>query len=206
MRIDSLTAVFFHGFAVSASLIIAIGAQNAFVLQLGLRRTHILEVVLFCATFNSLCIVLGVVGFGDLASRFAMINSYLLWSGFAFLTFYGFKSLLSALTKSENLAPSPQSTSKDLAKTIGTAAAVTVLNPHLYLDTVVLLGGLGGRYLGVERIAFLSGAIAATFTWFFALGYGAKRLTPVFAKPAAWRILNAFIGITMLLIAGALVL
>ena len=188
----------FAGFFLGASLIIAIGAQNAFVLKLGIIRKHVFTVVMICALSDALLIAAGVSGFGTLVQSSPGLIKAVTIIGAGFLFVYGAMAFarsfqVQSLHTSQNRSVNPPS----MAKTVITALSLTFLNPHVYLDTVVLLGGLSGRYAGAGQMAFGAGAVLASFVWFFVLGYGARLLAPVFEKPLSWRILEFSIGIVM---------
>ena len=194
---------FLSGMGTGLSLILAIGAQNAFVLKQGLLRHHVFAVCAFCALSDAILIAAGVAGAGAIAERAPWFLSAMRWGGAAFLIWYGMKSFRAALRGGEGLRPegvAPPS----LAATIGTIAALTWLNPHVYLDTVVLLGSVSSA--SDDRLAFAVGAMTGSFLFFFSLGYGARLLAPLFARPLAWRILDAGVGVVMWTIAATLVL
>ena len=189
------------GFALGFSLILAIGAQNAFVLRQGLRGEHVFAVCLVCAVSDAILIALGVGGFGILAERAPWLEPAMRYGGAAFLIAYGLRSLRSAVTQTDALE-AKGSASLSLRGAILTCLALTWLNPHVYLDTVVLLGAVSTQ--SSDSLAFGIGAVVASFTFFFALGYGAAILRPLFARPGAWRVLDALVGIVMLLLATKL--
>jgi L-lysine exporter family protein LysE/ArgO len=193
-----LTAAFIAGFFLGASLIIAIGAQNAFVLRQGLMRRHIFAVALFCAVSDAVLIIAGVAGFGELVRSSPTLLLAVKWGGAAFLAWYSFKAFRRAMSPAALSAA--EGMDRPLGATLAQAAAFTWLNPHVYLDTVVLLGGISATY-GETRAVFGAGAAVSSFVWFFALAYGARLLAPLFAKPVAWRVLDTGIGIVMALIA-----
>lgn len=190
------------GFFLGASLIIAIGAQNAFILRQGLLRSHVFILCLICALSDALLIAAGVAGLGTLVSRSPLLISVVTLGGAAFLGTYAAMAFRRALHPGAMQAGAPQVLG--LKAAVATCLAFTFLNPHVYLDTVVLLGSLSAAYKGGDRIAYGAGAAAASFVWFFGLGYGARLLQPVFAKPAAWRVLDVIIGIVMGLLATSL--
>ena len=190
------------GFGLGFSLILAIGAQNAFVLRQGLMRQHVLPVVLTCAISDALLVSLGVAGFGALTARLPWLETVMRWGGAAFLTWYGLRALRSAVAGGAALEAGASAPS--LRASLLTCLALTWLNPHVYLDTVVLLGALSAQY--GAPLLFGAGAVTASFVFFFALGYGARALAPVFARPRAWRVLDALVGCTMLAIAASLLL
>lgn len=187
---------FLAGLGTGLSLILAIGAQNAFVLRQGLLRRHIFAVCLFCALSDAVLIVLGVAGMGRLGAGAGLLSQALRWGGVAFLLWYGARSFRSAWRGGEALAPSaPGRGETRLGPVLATLAALTWLNPHVYLDTVVLLGAVAAQW--PDRAAFASGAVSGSFLFFFALGYGARLLAPVFARPRAWQVLDAIVGLVM---------
>jgi L-lysine exporter family protein LysE/ArgO len=190
------------GFFLGLSLILAIGAQNAFVLRQGLRRAHVLPVVLTCALSDALLIAAGVAGASALARSAPWVIEALRWGGVAFLLAYGLRSFHSAWKGGDALNATGAGTGS-FAAAVATCLALTWLNPHVYLDTVVLIGSVSAAWPGEER-AFGAGAVAASFTFFFALGYGARLLAPVFARPMAWRVLDAGVGAVMWAIAAGL--
>jgi len=192
------------GFLLSLSLIVAIGAQNAFVLRQGLRGEHVFAVCAVCAVSDAILITAGVAGFGALVIAVPWLAPVMRFGGAAFLLFYGLRSLWSAWRKPGALNPADD-VRKSLAATLATCLAFTWLNPHVYLDTVLLLGSVSTRYAG-QRVTFAAGAITASLLFFFALGYGARLLRPLFANPRAWRVLDGLIGLTMLGLAAKLAL
>lgn len=186
------------GFTLGFSLIIAIGAQNAFVLRQGVRREHVLATCLTCAFFDALLIAVGVAGFGALTQAAPWAEPALRYGGAAFLIWYGATNFLSAWRGGQALEIGGEA-GRSVWKIVGTLTALTLLNPHVYLDTVVLLGSVSAGW--DNKPAFAIGAMLASGCWFFLLGYGARYLTPLFAKPAAWRILDIVIGMIMWAIA-----
>lgn len=200
-----MASAFLPGFLLGLSLIVAIGAQNAFVLRQGLRREHVLGVCLTCALSDAVLIAAGVAGFGEAAQWAPWLEPVMRHAGAAFLVVYGLRSLRAALRGGGGaLTPTAEAASAGLGATVGTCLALTWLNPHVYLDTVVLLGSVAAPF-GAEKGAFGLGAATASFVFFFALGFGARLLRPVFARPAAWRALDAGIGVVMCAIALTLV-
>jgi len=194
----------FKGLATSAGLIMAIGAQNAFVLSQGIRQQHQWPIAALCSLFDALLITAGVMGIGVLISSSELLMSVARWGGATFLFLYGGKAFLSALKPASLKAESDQPMSLKMA--LLTTVSVTLLNPHAYLDTLVLIGSVGGQYQGQEQWAFTLGAISFSFLWFFSLSYGAKRLAPLFASAKAWRILDLAVASMMWAIAVSLVL
>ncbi len=191
------------GMGVSLSLIVAIGAQNAFVLRQGLIRRHVFAVCLFCAISDALLIATGVFGAGRIAALAPWLMQTMRWGGAAFLVWYGARAFRAAWHGGESLEAARQD-APGLAPTLAMVAAITWLNPHVYLDTVVLLGSVSAGF--PDKTAFACGAISGSFLFFFSLGYGARLLAPVFAKPLAWRVLDAAVGLMMWAIALGLLL
>ncbi|MCX5497519.1 LysE/ArgO family amino acid transporter [Kaistia dalseonensis] len=199
-----MPAAALEGFLLGASLIVAIGAQNAFVLRQGLARRHVFPVASFCFLSDALLIAAGVGGLGALVQSWPRVLIVVTLAGAAFLFVYGIGALRRAIRPGElssSGAPEPS-----LRAALATVAALTFLNPHVYLDTVVLLGSLSARHAGAGRIAFGGGAALASAVWFYGLGYGARLLAPLFARPIAWRILDLVIAFVMMAIALSLVL
>jgi L-lysine exporter family protein LysE/ArgO len=196
-------STFLNGFAVSAALIIAIGAQNAFVLRQGLRREHVGPIVALCASADALLIGAGVAGLGALIGAAPVLTSALTFGGAAFLAWYG----VTALTRSAQ--PSTLavegSGAVSLPAALASAAGFTLLNPHVYLDTVLLVGAVGASHPPTQQPIFVAGAALASASWFTALGYGARVLAPLFTKPIAWRVLDLLVGAMMLSLAAGLV-
>lgn len=191
------------GLGLGLSLIVAIGAQNAFVLRQGLRREHVLLVVAICAVSDAVLIVAGVGGLGVLIQQAGWALVVVRIVGAAFLVWYGIRSALRALTPSA-LKADEGGVRMPLATAITTVLALTWLNPHVYLDTVLLLGSIGGTY-GEHRWWFAAGAALGSMLWFSALGFGSRALRPLFAKPMAWRLLDAIIAVVMIALAVSLI-
>lgn len=191
------------GFALGFSLIMAIGAQNAFVLRQGLRRQHVFWICLTCAGSDALLIAAGVAGFGALVSANPVLEQAARWGGAAFLLWYGARSLRSAWAGGAVLDSSGKGAGPALLPVLLTVLALTWLNPHVYLDTVVLLGSISAQY--PDPVLFGAGAALSSFAFFFLLGYGASLLAPLFARPRAWQLLDGFVGLTMWAIALGLV-
>ncbi|WP_273691148.1 LysE/ArgO family amino acid transporter [Ketogulonicigenium vulgare] len=197
-------SVFLTGLAMGLSLIVAIGAQNAFVLRQGLRGEHILVICLICIGSDIALITLGVGGFGSLIQTLPWLEMLLRYGGAAFLIIYGARSLYSALFGSGGLEPDKSRPALTLPAAVMTCLALTWLNPHTYLDTVVFLGAVSTRFPD-DLLAFGTGAATASLLFFFALGYGARYLRPIFADARAWRVLEAAIALIMWTIAFQLV-
>jgi L-lysine exporter family protein LysE/ArgO len=197
--ISSLTA----GFALGLSLILAIGAQNSFVLRQGLRGEFVLPVVLTCAISDAILIVAGVAGFGALVEAAPVAVDVARWGGAAFLVVYGAMNFISAYKGGGSLA-TDGAKAPELSKAIGTCLVLTWANPHVYLDTVVLLGGISAQY--PDPWVFAVGAVCSSFFFFFSLGYGASLLRGFFVNPMSWRLLDVVVGLTMWAIAASLIL
>ncbi|WP_415403722.1 LysE/ArgO family amino acid transporter [Tateyamaria sp. SN3-11] len=189
---------FVPGFFLSLSLILAIGAQNAFVLRQGLRRAHVFWVCLTCALSDAILIAAGVAGFGALAEAVPWFEQAMRYGGATFLLWYGWRNARSAWRGGAALETGGQEV-QSLRSAVLTVLALTWLNPHVYLDTVVLVGSISAQY--PDRLLFGTGAVLASFVFFFSLGYGARLLGPLFTKPGAWRVLDGIIALTMWAIA-----
>lgn len=194
-------ASFSAGFFLGLSLILAIGAQNAFVLRQGLRAEHVFAVCLTCALSDAVLIAAGVAGFAALAETLPWFATVMRYGGAAFLIWYGWRNARAAWRGGAALETEAAAASAPV-RVLATALALTWLNPHVYLDTVVLLGAISAQY--PQRIAFAGGAMSASFLFFFSLGYGARLLRPVFARPRAWQVLDALVALTMWTIAARL--
>ena len=193
-----------QGYLVAVSLILAIGAQNAFVLRQGLRREHVAAVVAVCALSDALLIGAGVAGFGAISGVVPWFGDAMRWLGVVFLLVYGALRFRAAARGGEALKPSTAGAAS-LGKVIATCLVLTWANPHVYLDTVVLLGSIAAQY-DPHRTAFGIGAALGSFSFFAALGFGARLLAPVFANPRAWVVLEIVVGVTMWAIAAGLAL
>ncbi|PRY22595.1 L-lysine exporter family protein LysE/ArgO [Aliiruegeria haliotis] len=193
-----------QGFFLSFSLILAIGAQNAFVLRQGLRREHVLPVVLACAVSDAVLISVGVFAFAAISELLPGLVPAMRWGGAAFLAVYGAMAFRNAWRGGEALAASGAEVRR-LGPVLATCLALTWLNPHVYLDTVGLIGSISAGF-PEARPAFAVGAITASFVFFFSLGFGARMLQPLFARPASWRVLDVIIGFVMWSIALGLLL
>lgn len=180
---------FSAGFGLGFSLILAIGAQNAFVLRQGLRRQYVLAICLTCAISDALLIIAGVVGFQWLATVLPGVVDIVKWAGAAFLFGYGALSLRAAIKGGEKLEA--EGHAQSFSKALITCLALTWLNPHVYLDTMLLIGSISAQY--EAKVAFTVGAALASFVFFFSLGFGARLLAPIFARPMAWRVLDVLI-------------
>jgi L-lysine exporter family protein LysE/ArgO len=192
------------GFLVGLSLILAIGAQNAFVLRQGLRREHVGAVVLACGLSDAVLMTAGVLGFGALSEAMPWLGNAMRLGGAAFLIVYGALRFRAALRGGAALMPT-DATAAPLGRVLATCLLLTWANPHVYLDTLVLVGTLSAQYAPYSGY-FGLGAVTASFTFFAALGYGARLLAPVFARPASWVGLEVVVGCTMWAIAAGLLL
>lgn len=192
---------YLSGFTLGLSLILAIGAQNAFVLKQGLKKQHVFLVCSICAISDALLILLGVSGFGVIIEQYPSIEKISRYAGAIFLTVYAFKSFYSAYHNSHALNPEGDAP-KNKTKIALMCLAFTWLNPHVYLDTVVLLGSISTQFENIK--AFGAGAITSSFVFFFSLGYSARVLIPIFQKPMAWKVLEVFVGVLMLALAISL--
>lgn len=192
---SSIFSAAVSGFFLGASLILAIGAQNAFILRQGLLRQHVFVLCLICAASDALLIAAGVAGLGTLIATSPRLIMAVTVGGALFLFAYAFMAFRRAMHPEALLAAKKGEGS--LKAAIAACLAFTFLNPHVYLDTVVLLGSLSASFEGAARFAYGAGAAIASFVWFFGLGYGARLLQPVFARPAAWRVLDILIGVVM---------
>ncbi len=204
MTANSLTPLL-QGLGLGAGLIIAIGAQNAYVLRQGLQRQYVFATALVCTLCDMALITFGVGGIGLVFAQSLLLTTIATWGGAAFLLLYGLRSFRAAATTASLNSETGAKATVTLKSVIITALGFSLLNPHVYLDTVVLVGSIGGRYPSNERVAFASGAMLASLLWFFSLAYGAAWLAPLFQRPVAWRILDTVIGCVMWTIAASLV-
>lgn len=198
-----LLSVFVQGLALGLGLIVAIGAQNAFVLRQGLRREHVGPVVLFCAASDALLISAGVLGMAQALGNSPGLARALALGGAVFLAVYGWRALQRARAP-QRLEASAEGQGLSRRAALAQAAAFTLLNPHVYLDTVLLVGSIGAQQPVALQPVFVAGASVASLGWFTALGFGARWLAPWFARPRAWKALDGLIGLTMLTLAALL--
>ena len=199
-----LLSAFTSGLALSLALIIAIGAQNTFVLRQGLRREHVGLIVLFCAAADLMLMAAGVAGIGAALQRLPRLTLVLTVGGAVFLAWYGVTALR-RMARSETLVAAQGSVGLSRKAALGRCAGFTFLNPHVYLDTVLLVGAIGAAQPAGTQPAFVAGAGLASLGWFAALGYGARLLARLFARPLAWRVLDGLVGLTMLALATKLI-
>jgi L-lysine exporter family protein LysE/ArgO len=186
------------GFLTGLSLIIAIGAQNAFVLRQGLRREHVFAIVLFASVSDALLILVGIAGLGALIQGFPFALEAIRYLGAAYLIWFGVSALRRAIKP--GFLEAGEQKAGSLKAALATTAALTFLNPHVYLDTVILLGGIGNQF-GPDRWLFGAGAAISSFVWFFALGYFAQLLARFVSSPRFWRYLDGFVALVMFTIA-----
>jgi L-lysine exporter family protein LysE/ArgO len=199
MNIDILPislGAYAQGLLLSLGLIVAIGAQNAFVLRQGLRREHVGSVVIFCAVIDAVLIAAGVLGMARALGEREWLTVLMTLAGAAFLAVYGWKAFARA-NKSSQLEADSGAGSLSRSGALSQAAAFTLLNPHVYLDTVLLVGTTGAQHASFLQIWFILGASSASCLWFGVLGFGARWLAPLFARPISWRVLDGIIGVIM---------
>ncbi len=197
--------VFLNGLGLGAGLIMAIGAQNVHVLRTGMRREHVGLTVLTCILIDASLIAIGVAGMGAVVQASPMLLAAAKWGGAAFLLWYGLRSWR-AVFASGALQMSPETARTSRRQALLSVLALSLLNPHVYLDTVVLLGAIGGSFDPAARPSFAAGAMCASVLWFTALGYGATRLAPLFARPVAWKWIDGIAGTTMLALSASVAL
>ena len=196
--------IYLKGFIVTFSLIVAIGAQNAYILKLGLLRQYVGLAVTLCILFDTLLISAGVLGLGFFVKGNQILINSIAIIGIVFLCFYSFISFKSAF-KNESIQIDDKVKTNPLGKVITMLLVFTFLNPHTYLDTVLLIGGIGANLSDDLKLYFLLGAITGSSIWFISLGYGARFLIPLFKKPITWKVLDISICIIMLIIAYSLI-
>ena len=193
-----------QGFLVSGGLIVAIGAQNAFVLKQGLRCWQVLPIVLTCFLCDFSLMTLGVFGLGTLIGESRVASVALALVGALFLLVYGARAFRAAWRGGAVMTADGAEAAGSARQAVLLTLAITLLNPHVYLDTVVIVGGIAGTLSPAAKALFLCGAVAASALWFFALGFGARLLLPLFRRPLTWRLLDAVIGVVMWAIAFSL--
>lgn len=187
-------SIYLQGLAIGASLIIAIGAQNAYVLMQALRRNHHFLLAGLCALLDALLIGVGVMGVGTLVASSSILRIISSLGGAVFLVWFGYGAAKAAL-QTNTLETANAASPQGLKKTMLGLLAVSLLNPHVYLDTVVMLGAISGNYAGNGRWFFGLGAASASLLWFFSLTFCGERLAPLFARPRSWQILNALVAL-----------
>ena len=196
--------VFVQGLVLSFGLIVAIGAQNAFVLRQGLRREHVGSVVLFCAVADAVLISAGVLGMAQALGQRPGLARALALAGAAFLALYGWRALRRARQAQKLAATAGGGGGMRRGAALAQVAAFTLLNPHVYLDTVLLVGSIGAQHPADLRPWFIAGASCASLGWFVLLGFGARWLAPWFARPRVWQLLDGLIGVTMFVLSAGL--
>ncbi|BBM63764.1 amino acid transporter [Vibrio alfacsensis] len=196
--------VLLQGFGLGATMIIPIGAQNAYVLSQGIKRQHHLTTATICSILDMIFISLGIFGGGAILSQNEILLTSVTLGGIAFLSIYGMLSLKSALKPTDTSESKGEVVARGRRTVILGALAVTVLNPHLYLDTVVILGSIGGQFEGNDRIAFAIGTIMASFVWFYTLSLGAAKLGPTLSKPKVKKGIDIAVAVMMFTIASVL--
>ncbi|EKO3369599.1 LysE/ArgO family amino acid transporter [Vibrio fluvialis] len=195
--------ILLQGFGFGATMIIPIGAQNAYVLNQGIKRNHHLTTATICSFLDIFFISLGIFGGGAILSQSELLLTFVTVGGIAFLTFYGLQSWKSAFTAQSEENATTTTARGRRAVILGTLA-VTVLNPHLYLDTVVILGSIGGQFEGNDRLSFAIGTIMASFVWFYSLSIGAAKLAPTLSRPRVKQAIDIGVALMMFAIAIAL--
>ncbi|OOH91213.1 amino acid transporter [Pasteurellaceae bacterium 15-036681] len=197
---------FLHGFIVCFGLIVSIGAQNAFLLKQGILKQHVFWIAFICFFCDVILMGVGVLGLGSLISQSPIASISLAIIGAIFLFTYGSRSFISAYKGDSLLQMEQANQNNSLKKAITITLAITLLNPHVYIDTVVIVGGIGGTLNLEQKFLFLAGALICSFLWFFGVGYGAGLLTPYFKKRRTWQILDSITGLIMYGIAFSLVI
>jgi L-lysine exporter family protein LysE/ArgO len=192
--------IFLNGFFVSLGLIMAIGAQNVYVLKRGLLKEHVFLVALTCGFIDALLIIAGIKGLGKFLEVFPSFITYITFFGIIFLLTYGFLALKSAL-KTHSMQVDTHSHKPSAKKVFFTLLSLSLLNPHVYLDTLILIGAIGNSYAKELQNLFALGAISASFLFFFSLAYGSRILIPLFKKPTTWKYLDLFTAFIMFFIA-----
>jgi len=205
-----MVSAFLTGLATGLGLIVAIGAQNAFVIRQGLLRRQVFVVATICFLCDLVLIALGVAGVGTLIAESAWLTAAAAWGGAAFLVWFGARAFHNAVRRDHRGLAAAEDAAEDASAgrtdggAVAAAFALSLLNPHVYLDTVVLLGGIGAQYPDNSRLAFVAGGGLASLLWFYGIGFGATLLTPLFRQPVATRLLDLFVAAVMLAIAALL--
>lgn len=200
-----MISTFMNGFMTAGVMIIAIGAQNVYVLKKGLRKEQVFLVCLICFSCDVILMTIGVLGLGVLISHNIFAQLILASAGAIFLIFYGLASLKNAFYSKNLVVSEHQETPVSRRKAITQTLAITLLNPHVYLDTVVVVGGIAGTLSLFHKLYFLMGALIASAIWFFGLGYGASYLAPIFKKSLTWKLLDITIALIMFYISLKLI-
>ncbi|AHG75854.1 Lysine efflux permease [Mannheimia varigena USDA-ARS-USMARC-1388] len=198
-------STFIQGFIVCFGLIVSIGAQNAFLLKQGILKQHVFWIALVCFLGDVFLMTIGVLGLGTLISELPILSLIISLLGAIFLLAYGSRSFISIFKSGDYLVASGEN-AKSLKKALMVTFAITFLNPHVYIDTIVIVGSIGGKLDFDGKMLFLAGALVCSFLWFFGVGYGAGLLSPYFAKRRTWQILDAITGLIMYFIAFSLLI
>ncbi|WP_348944477.1 LysE/ArgO family amino acid transporter [Chitinibacter sp. FCG-7] len=193
-------SVFFQGMALCASLIMAIGAQNAFILRQGISRQHLFIAVITCIGCDFLLMSAGVLGMGKILQTLPELQSWMALAGAVFVFWFGWQALQKAIRPGQLQIDDATRSARTAKSVVVAALGFSLLNPHAILDTVVLVGGIGAQQAPANQPIFVLGAVSFSCLWFFSLAYGASKLAPLFAKPAAWRVLEALIALMMVAI------
>jgi len=198
-------SVAIQGFEIGISLIVAIGAQNSYILKMGIQKKHVFTTASLCSLLDIILITSGTLGLSSIidGNKILMLASTIF--GILFLSYYGLSSIIRAIKSNEAFHMENSNKEDSLKKTILTILALTLLNPHVYIDTVILIGSIGSKFPAHQQIDFIIGACLASIVWFFSLAYGARILIPLFKKEITWKILDIIIGLIMLRIASKLV-
>ncbi len=192
--------MFIQGFLVSFGLIVAIGAQNIYVLKKGLLKEYTLLIASICFILDALLIIVGVKGVGKILEFYPSFFIYITWFGIIFLVLYGLLAIKNIFT-TQKMKIVAKKEPNNFLQTLATTLAISLLNPHVYLDTMMLIGSIGSRFKGYEQNLFILGAVSASFVWFFSLAYGSRILIPMFKNPITWKLLDAFTAFIMFYIA-----
>jgi len=189
-----------QGFLISIGLITAIGAQNLYLLKKGLLKESVFTIAFICFIIDAILIAAGVKGVGSLLKKYPALVKYVTYFGIVFLVSYGILALRSAF-KTQTMDLNQKINTDKKLTTVLTVLSLSLLNPHVYLDTLLLIGSIGGRYESAEQNLFIIGATSASFIWFFSIGYGSRILIPLFKKPFTWKLLDAFSAFVMFFVA-----
>ncbi len=192
--------IYLQGFLISFGLIVAIGAQNIYVLKKGLLKEHTFLIASICFLLDASLMIFGVKGVGKILELYPSFFIYITWFGIIFLILYGLLALKNALNP-QKMKISPKKEKNNIVQAIAATLAISLLNPHVYLDTLMLVGSIGSHFKGINQNLFLFGAVSASFIWFFSLAYGSRVLIPLFRKTSTWRLLDIFTAFIMFYIA-----
>ncbi len=195
-----MLVIYFEGVLLSAGLIIAIGAQNAYVLKQGIQNNHVFAVATVCFLCDFILMSLGILGVGTFVAKNQLLQLLLAGGGMLYILWFALQSFLSIRHTQSMELKGAESVGTVKVAIVG-ALAITLLNPHVYLDTVVIIGGIAGTLEAEHKLIFLIGVLTSSAIWFYGLAYGARKLAPLFRKPITWQVLNFLIGSMMLFIA-----